>query len=68
MRSLLTQACCVAGGVVGLWLGFFAALEEIAPADTMLVVGWHVVSGVAAGALCAWAVTVGLPKAWARRR
>jgi hypothetical protein len=61
MRSLLAQACCAAGGVTGLWLGFLAELGQPGSAgargaltDVLLPVGWRVVAGVLAGAGVAW--------------
>jgi len=57
----LVQACCAAGGVAGLVLGFVAALGQAsdprfasALAAVLVPVGLHVVAGVLAGAFAAW--------------
>jgi hypothetical protein len=67
-RRLVLQCCCAAGGLAGLWLGFWAApkhdssprlLEALA--QVLVPVGLHVGLGVVAGALVAWLAMVAVP-------
>jgi hypothetical protein len=67
-RRLVLQGCCAAGGLAGLWLGFWAApkhdssprlLEALA--QVLVPVGSHVGLGVLAGALVAWLAMVAVP-------
>ena len=74
-RRLVLHSCCAAGGLIGLWVGFWAApkhdssprlLEALA--EVLVPVGRHVGLGVLAGALFAWLLMLAIPALRPARR